>query len=133
VTVTGWLDGHLFHQALTQFDLSFVHMSFSHEERLVAMTSFPTRVGSYIQAQRPLISLAPHYASITHFIEENHCGITHTELTATDLANKIEYLVFGEGVYEDAQSNMLNLVSRYNHNLMFQIFEQMLSTTMRKK
>lgn len=133
VTVTGWLDGHSFHQALTQFDLSFVHMSFTPEEKLVAATSFPTRVGSYIQAQCPLISLSPPYASITHFIEENQCGISQTELNAVDLANKIENLAFGEGVYESAQSNMVDLLSRYNHNEMFQVFEQMITTAMRKK
>ena len=127
VEVTGWLEGEDFDRELRRFDLCLSTLSFAERHKLIAATSFPTKIRSYIKAQRPIVILAPAYGSVTKFVDEYQCGVTCTMADAQSLADCIRGLVFEEGRYEQALVGMSTLLDTFSEERFFQSFENMVA------
>lgn len=125
--VTGWLPEDEVAVKLNEIDICLVHYPFDAGFAFLAQTSFPTKISSYIQSQRPILAYGPSDSSIVDFVNRYNCGATCTEEDPQILADKIEALLFHEGNYDFAVSNMAKLVHIYNRQNYFQSFEHLVN------
>lgn len=122
VEVTGWLSENEFLLHLKRIDIGFLNWSFAHDYRLTGRTSFPLKIHSYIQAQRPMLALGPVESSVCRFVKENGCGEICTVANASKLAQKIERLVRPQR-YEDCSTQVEYLKSSLSRDSFFSSFQ----------
>jgi hypothetical protein len=125
VEVTGWLADREFKQSLSRIDVSLVHLPFDAEYHIISQTSFPTKISSFIQAQRPLIAFGPAYSSIVTLVEEYKCGVTCISCDVASLVEVIEALVFIPDRVGDALKGMARLKEDFSRDNFFKKFEML--------
>jgi glycosyltransferase involved in cell wall biosynthesis len=127
VEVTGWIHNHAVHNHLSRMDVCFLNLWFEDNFKEMRQTSFPTKVHSYIEAQRPFIALGPPDSSIIPFMNEYQCGVSCTVPNAQVLAEQIEHLVFGAGVYELALIKVEALKQVLSRDNFYKSFDDFIS------
>jgi hypothetical protein len=130
VKVTGWLEGRDYNQALEDTDLSLSILTFAEQAKVISMTSFPTKISSNLEAQRPILAFSPSYSSTTNFVNEYQCGVACTELNPGLLAAKIEELLFKDGVYEASLKGIAAAIKHYSREQYFTNFEALVKQTL---
>lgn len=114
VEVTGWVPEEAFLQHLSRIDAGFVNWPFAPEHYETSQTSFPLKIHSFIQAQKPLIALGPEKSSVVRFVNDYGCGVLCTAAEAALLANQIDRLCSPTGCYGQALQGMLQLKQAFS-------------------
>lgn len=127
VEVTGWLPEDQFLQQLERIDIGFLSWSFKPEHFETGVLSFPLKIHSFIQAQKPLLALGPEGSAVVRFVREHECGIWCTEFKADCMTKIIEKLLLTIGIYTRASSQMRGLAKLYSRNHFFDKFGKFIS------
>jgi hypothetical protein len=106
VEVTGYISDDEFDAHLGRIDIGFIQLWFEPEYSFYGRTSFPSKLGSYIQAQKPVLAFGPESCSSVSFVQEFGCGAACTEQNAERLASVINHLLFEPGIYESGLEGM---------------------------
>ena len=93
VEVTGWLPEEGFLRQLDRADLCFVNSSFAPDQAETGRLSFPLKIHSFIQAQRPMLALGPEDSSIVRFVRDHQAGEVCCQPDASALADTIQLLI----------------------------------------
>ena len=80
---------------LESADLAYSPLGFGEDDRLLAETSFPGKIATYLRAGVPILAHAPEYASNVRFVRANHVGLAVTSLDPQVIARELE-------IYESA-------------------------------
>lgn len=123
VEVAGWITGAALTKQLRRSDLSFLNLWFSPEYKKLSQTSFPTKVQTYVQAQRPIVAFGPNYSSVVRFVDEHRCGITCVLQDETRLAEAIETITTSQGLYNEALEGIVRLKADFSINRFYEQFE----------
>jgi hypothetical protein len=70
----GWRSVEETRARLSECDLLYLPQSFTAENRTLSELSFPTKLSTYLAAQRPILLHAPDYASLTGFWQQHAVG-----------------------------------------------------------
>lgn len=122
VEVTGWVPEEEFRYHLSRIDAGFLNWSFDPKQAETSRTSFPLKIHSYIEAQRPMIALGPSDSSVIRFVDEFNCGITCTVPDVEKLADKIEQLMVDKR-YRQSSEQVRNLMADFSRDAFFRSFE----------
>ena len=123
VEVTGWVTDEIFRDHLARTDINYLNIWFEPEYEQWTRASFPTKVHSYIEAQRPMIAFGPAYSSIARFIDEHQCGITCIEPRHDLLAASLERFLIEQGLYADALNRIQKVKDVFSREAFYEAFE----------
>lgn len=123
VEVTGWLPEDEFLSQLNRIDLGFLNWSFDSAFEVTRRTSFPLKIHSYIQAQRPMLALSPPDSSTTRFVETFQCGVACSEQNVEQLASRLEEILCHTQRYAEALSEVKRLKKIFSRDKFFESFE----------
>ncbi len=125
VECTGWVDPLHLAPLLARFDLCYLSLWFDAVYCTNSRTAFPTKVVSYMQAQRPILAFSIPDSQIVKVVKQYGCGVTCTVPSTEALAESIEKLLEPQ-VYRDAMAGMSRLKDAYSTDKYFQNFEAFL-------
>lgn len=128
VEVTGWIEGDDFYKNLSRFDLGYLSLWFEPEYKILAQTSLPTKIHSFIAAQKPLIAFGPEYSSIVKFVNDHQCGIACAQRDISSLAQVIDLLRLDSQRYMYCQKQFGSLLDKYSLENYLNHFEHFLSS-----
>lgn len=127
VEATGWSSGEVFIGHLARIDVCFLNLWFEPEYAETRRMSFPTKVSSYIQSQRPMLAFGPPDSSVVRFVEEHGCGEVCTTPDPAALAERLSYLLFEPGIYERAVQATGKLKMLFSRQRFYESFERFIS------
>ena len=126
VEVTGWVpeDEYLHH--LSRIDASFLNGSFPPRFSETSKLSFPLKIHSYIQAQKPMLAFGPSDSSVVRFVQDYQCGAVCTEFNLESLSSSLDRLISNQQVYEKTQTGVIKLKQVFSREQFFENFENFL-------
>lgn len=126
VEVTGWVpeDEYLHH--LSRIDASFLNGSFAPQFSETSKLSFPLKIHSYIQAQKPMLAFGPSDSAVVRFVQDYQCGAVCTEFNLESLSSSLDHLIGNQQVYEKAQTGVMKLQQVFSREHFFENFENFL-------
>jgi len=125
VECTGWIAPSDLGPVLDRFQLCFLTLWFDLSARTISRTAFPTKIGSYIQSQRPILAFSIPDSRIVKLVQEHGCGATCTIPSEHALAETIEKMI-DDHAYRDAVAGMGRLRDAYSIDKYFRTFETLI-------
>ena len=123
IEVTGWVTGETFRHHLARTDISYLNIWFEPDYVQWTQASFPTKVHSYIEAQRPMIAFGPEYSSIVQFVDKYGCGISCVDFRSPNLAKTIERFLLEEDLYNTTLDGVQNVRYVFSREAFYDAFE----------
>ncbi len=123
VEVTGWLPDEDFLRELDRADICFLNASFAPEQAEVGRLSFPLKIHSYIQAQRPMLALGPSDSAVVRFVREHQAGEICCQPDAGALAAAVQALCSDPERCRRALEGVAKLRQSFNRERFFETFE----------
>ena len=123
VEVSGWLPDEDFLRELDRTDICFLNASFSPEQAEVGRLSFPLKIHSYIQAQRPMLALGPSDSAVVRFVREHLAGEVCCQPDAGALAAGIRALCSDPDRCRRALEGVAELRQSFDRERFFETFE----------
>ncbi len=119
VIETGWLPEKEYLNYLAKIDIGFLNWSFDPLFEDSGRLSFPLKIHSYIQAQKPMLAIGPRGSSVIRFVSDKNCGICCLENNSEILSQCIEKLIFDTQDYERALNGLRELKREFSRELFF--------------
>lgn len=123
VEVSGWLPDEDFLRELDRADICFLNASFAPEQAEVGRLSFPLKIHSYIQAQRPMLALGPSDSAVVRFVREHQAGEICCQPDAGALAAAVQALCSDPERCRRALEGVAKLRQSFNRERFFETFE----------
>jgi glycosyltransferase involved in cell wall biosynthesis len=123
VEVTGWLPEEEFLRQLDRADICFLNASFAPEQAEVGRLSFPLKIHSYIQAQRPMLALGFSESSVVRFVLSHECGSVCEQADEALLAETILRMVSDPSACPHALQGLAKLKQSFSREHFFTAFE----------
>lgn len=123
VEVTGWIPKSDFLKHLFRIDVGFLSMSFSTDSRETSRLSFPLKIHSFIEAQKPMMALGPKFSSVVRFVNDYQLGEVCTVQNRKNLAESLKALIFCEEKYNNALNGVIKLKHEFSREKFFMNFE----------
>jgi glycosyltransferase involved in cell wall biosynthesis len=123
VEVTGWLPEKEFLRQLDRADICFLNASFAPEQAEVGRLSFPLKIHSYIQAQRPMLALGFSESSVVRFVLLHECGSVCEQADEALLAETILRMVSDPSACPHALQGLAKLKQSFSREQFFTAFE----------
>lgn len=127
--VTGWLPEEDFLRQLDRADLCFLNSSFSPDLAETGRLSFPLKIHSYIQSQRPMLALGPSDSSVVRFVRAHACGPVCDQANAGLLAQTIQDFIQDPKGCDRALQGLAELKKKLSRETFFESFETFLQVT----
>ena len=121
--VSGWLPEEAFLQQLERADVCFLNWSFSPELAETGRLSFPLKIHSYIQAQRPMLALGPADSAVSRFVRAYACGAVCDTPDEEKLAEAIQSLATDQRLCSEALRGVMALPQKFSRERFFSTFE----------
>jgi hypothetical protein len=80
-----------------QSDILFLGLGFNPRHRMLAQTSFPSKLTDYLVSGRPILALAPIDSCTAEFLHKHQCGHVVERQDASSIADGIRLLISDEG------------------------------------
>lgn len=93
VELPGWVQPEETIRLLKESDLLYCPYWFDQEFKLEAITSFPSKLTSYLVAERPILLHAPSYSSPHCFLKQYNAGLLCDALSSESIIATIKKLV----------------------------------------
>jgi len=129
VEVTGWLPEEDFLSQLDRADLCFLNWSFAPELAETGRLSFPLKIHSFIQAQRPMLALGPSDSSVVRFVLAHACGAVCDLPDEELLAETIQQFISDPSACMNALKGMAKLKQTFSRERFFYTFESFAKVT----
>ena len=123
VEVTGWLPEEDFLRELNRADICSLNASFAPEQAEMGRLSFPLKIHSYIQAQRPMLALGPPDSAVVRFVLEHQAGEACCQPEAKQLADAIQSLALHPENCDRALKGLAELRQTFDRERFFETFE----------
>ena len=123
VEVTGWLPDEDFARELGRADICFLNADFSPEQAETGRLSFPLKIHSYIQAQRPMLALGPSDSAVVRFVRERQAGEVCCQPDARALADTIQSLASSPDRCRRALEGLAALRETFDRTRFFETFD----------
>ncbi len=123
VEVSGWLPDEDFLRELDRTDICFLNASFSPEQAEVGRLSFPLKIHSYIQSQRPMLALGSSDSAVARFVREHRAGEICCQPDAGALADVIQSLCSDLESCKRALEGVAKLRQSFDRERFFETFE----------
>lgn len=123
VEVTGWLPEEEFLRQLDRADICFLNASFALEQAEVGRLSFPLKIHSFIQAQRPMVALGPSDSSVVRFVRAHACGAVCEHRDEALLGETILQLVSDPSACAQSLQGLAELKDSFSRQRFFETFE----------
>lgn len=123
VEVTGWLPEEDFLRQLDRADICFLNASFAPEQAEVGRLSFPLKIHSFIQAQRPMLALGPSDSAVARFVREHQAGEVCCQPDTGALADVIQSLCSDLESCKRALEGVAKLRQSFDRERFFETFE----------
>jgi glycosyltransferase involved in cell wall biosynthesis len=124
VHVTGWLDKEEVLKELKTIDIGLISVSFEISKKVTVMTSFPTKIHNYLEAQVPLLGIGPNYSAIVKFIKDFYCGQVCNNNSTEKISSKIIDIINNKDNYEKTKFGLLNAAKHFSRDNYFKNFEK---------
>ena len=108
---------------LDRADICFLNASFAPEQAEVGRLSFPLKIHSYIQAQRPMLALGPPDSAVARFVREHQAGEVCCQPDAHALADAIQTLATDPDRCKRALEGLAELRETFDRERFFETFE----------
>lgn len=125
VEVTGWVQGDELRAHLARPDLFFLSMWFEPERRYAARHAFPTKIRTFLAAQRPILGLGPADSLALRFVRDEGVGRVCHEPDPAALATAIHGLL-ENSAYSLAVERLAAVADDFSRERYFATFEQFL-------
>lgn len=126
VEVTGWLPQEEFLKQLERVDLCFLNWSFAPELAETGRLSFPLKIHSFLQSQRPFLTLAPQDSSVARFTRDHALGLVCDQPEENELAAAILRLLTEVDLSTKALEGLRITAREFSRERFFDTFEAFL-------
>lgn len=123
VEVTGWLPEEDFLRQLDRADICFLNASFAPEQAEVGLLSFPLKIHSFVQTQRPMLALGPSDSAVVRFVLKHQVGEVCCQPDANTLAAAIQALVSDSDRCQQTLESLAELRESFDREHFFETFE----------
>jgi len=124
---TGWIKSEEVSKELEAIDIGLLSVSFNNSEKTIVMTSFPTKVYNFLEAQVPLLGIGPDYSAVAQFITEYNCGQVCNDSDTKNIVSKIKKIIDNKNNYISTRSGLLNTAEYFSRNQYFKNFEKIIN------
>lgn len=90
---------------LSHCDIMYCPYPFSTEFEIIARTSFPAKLTTYLAAGRPIFFHGPEYASPARFLKCHHAGMLCHTLKIEEIVRSLSELIVNRGLYKELSIN----------------------------
>lgn len=105
--------------------INFVPYRFSAETRYGSSVSFPSKINTYLAAQKPIFTISPSYTTPFQFVNDFETGISCASLDPADILNCLNAFIEDEGRYNTMIRNCEKVYSNNFHPSVFaKIFKE---------
>jgi len=129
VEVTGWLPDEVFLRELDRADICFLNADFAPVQAETGRLSFPLKIHSYIQAQRPILALGPSDSAVARFVREHRAGEVCCQPDAGALAAAIQVLCSDSDRCKSALEGLAELRESFDRERFTQAFDNFIGIT----
>lgn len=98
---------------LSNTDILYCPYFFDPYYEVIAKTSFPSKLTTYLAAGKPVFFHGPDYASPAIFLKKENAGIICSSLQTEEILKKIENLISDKNLYENLAKNGTLTISNY--------------------
>ena len=124
IHVTGWINRENLMDELKEIDIGLLSVSFQNSEKTIVMTSFPTKIYNFLEAQVPFLALGPEYSAIAKFIKNFNCGQICDKMNKEELISKILYMIDSKTNLDKTNRGLINAAAHFSRDNYFKKFEQ---------
>lgn len=75
VNYLGFINEHDLIRKLSEYDYGYIPMSFDKQKKIIALTSFPSKIKNYCVANLPIIAHSPKLSGLNNFVLKHNIGI----------------------------------------------------------
>lgn len=123
VEATGWLAEEDFLGQLDRADVCFLNSSFALDQAETGRLSFPLKIHSFIQAQRPLLAFGPADSAVVRFVHDHQAGEVCCQPDASALADTIQAFISDPEGCKHCLDGLARLRDSFDRQRFFETFE----------
>ena len=87
------------------------------------MTSFPTKVHNFLEAQVPLLGIGPDYSAIVKFIKDFSCGQVCNDISVRSISSTIDNIINDADSYEKTKTGLIKAANHFSREKFYRNFE----------
>ena len=109
---------------LKEIDIGLLSVSFQNSEKTIVMTSFPTKIYNFLEAQVPFLGIGPDYSAIAKFINNFNCGQICYKKNKEELISNIKYMIDSKKNNDKTNLGLMNASAHFSRDNYFKNFEE---------
>lgn len=112
----GFKSGNLLVKELQYCDLLYLPLTFDENQRVINLTSFPSKIITYLNSGIPILNHSPSDSSTNFFIKENKIGYSINSIEKNDFVNLL--LNDNDNIRKLFSSNSSVVLEKFDENNM---------------